>query len=124
MRLEFCLASSFTSTVAKVLGYQLLIIAVISLGFLIGGWQKAYSAFLGGLAAFIPNFYFALRVSGAAGQEAKKVLQSFYKGEFIKLMLTAFIFVLIMKIPNIEILPLMAGYSSALSVFWFALLLR
>ncbi len=88
------------------------------------GWQKAYSALLGGLAAFIPNFYFALRVSGSAGQDAKKVLHSFYKGEFIKLILTALIFVMIMQIPNIEILPLFAGYVAALSVFWFALLLR
>ncbi len=118
------MTSSVTSTVAKILSYQVLIITVVSLGFLVGGWQKAYSSLLGGVAAFIPNFYFAFKVSGSSGQEAKKVLQSFYKGEFIKLALTAVIFILIMQIPDIEILPLFAGYVSALSVFWFALLLR
>jgi ATP synthase protein I len=97
------------STVAKILCYQVLIIAVVSLAFVVGGWQKGLSAALGGLAAFVPNLYFALRVSGAAGQEAKKVLRSFYVGE---------------SVPRVEILPLMAGYIAALSIFWFALLMR
>lgn len=113
-----------TSTVAKILGYQLLIILVISLGFAIGEWQKALSPALGGLAAFIPNLYFALRIAGSGEQEARKILRSFYTGETVKLLLTAALFMLIFQIPNIEILPLLTGYIAALSVFWFALLLR
>lgn len=112
------------STVAKILCYQVLIIAVVSLAFVVGGWQKGLSAALGGLAAFVPNLYFALRVSGAAGQEAKKVLRSFYVGESVKLLLTVGLFILIFQIPRVEILPLMAGYIAALSIFWFALLMR
>jgi ATP synthase protein I len=112
------------STVAKILCYQVLIIAVVSLAFVVGGWQKALSAALGGLAAFVPNLYFALRVSGAAGQEAKKVLRSFYVGESVKLLLTVGLFIIIFQIPRVEILPLMAGYIAALSIFWFALLMR
>jgi ATP synthase protein I len=112
------------STVAKILGYQVLIISMTSLGFAVGGWQKAYYSALGGLAAFIPNLYFALKVSSAAGQEARKVLRSFYTGESVKLLLTAALFMLIFQIPNVEILPLFVGYAAALSVFWFALLMR
>ena len=118
------MAASSSSTVAKILGYQMLIIVAVSLGFAALGWQKAFSSALGGLAAFIPNLYFALRVAGSAEQDARKILRSFYVGESVKLLLTVTLFVLIFQIPNIEILPLMVGYVSALSVFWFALLMR
>lgn len=112
------------STVAKILGYQVLIITVLSLGFAVGGWQKAFSSALGGLAAFIPNLFFALRVSASAGQEPRKILRSFYAGESVKLFMTAALFVLIFQIPGLKIMPLLAGYIAALSVFWFALLMR
>jgi ATP synthase protein I len=119
-----CVAVRGLSTVAKILGYQVMIIAVVSLAFGVGGWHKAFSSALGGLAAFIPNLYFALRVAGSAEQDARKVLRSFYVGESVKLLLTVALFMLIFQIPNVEILPLMAGYVAALSVFWFALLLQ
>jgi ATP synthase protein I len=122
--LEIDLAVEVSSTVAKVLAYQFAIILVVSLGFALEGWPKALSSAMGGIAAFIPNLYFALRISGAAGQEAGKVLRSFYIGESVKLLLTALLFMLIIQIPNIDILPLLAGFISALSVFWFALLMR
>jgi ATP synthase protein I len=117
-------AASGSSTVAKILGYQILIIMAVGLGFAVGEWQKALSSVFGGLVAFIPNLYFALRITGSAGQEARKILQSFYTGEAVKLVLTAGLFMLIFQIPNIEILPMLAGYTTALSVFWFALLMR
>jgi len=79
---------------------------------------------IGGLAAFIPNMYFAFRIAGARNLEPGKILRSFYVGESVKLLLTAALFILILQIPTIEILPLLAGFSAALSVFWFALLMR
>ena len=118
------MAGRGSSTVARILSYQILIIMIVSMAFMMGGWQKAYSSILGGLAAFIPNVYFALRVTATAGQEAREILNSFYKGESVKLILTAVLFILILQIPNLEILPLFAGYASALTVFWFALLMR
>ncbi|MGZ8190633.1 MAG: ATP synthase subunit I [Methylococcaceae bacterium] len=113
------------STVSKILSAQILVIMIIAAGFVVaGGWQKALSPFLGGVAAFIPNLYFALRISRSAGQEARKIVRSFYAGESGKLLLTAALFAGILQIPNIEILPLLVGYIAALSVFWFALLMR
>jgi ATP synthase protein I len=117
-------AARGSSTVAKILGYQVLIIAVVSLGFGVGGSQKAFSATIGGFAALVPNLYFALRVAGSAEQDARKILRSFYVGESVKLLLTVALFMLIFQIPNIEILPLMTAYVAALSVFWFALLMQ
>ena len=51
------------STVSKILSYQVLIILIITAGFAFaGGWQQGLSSALGGVAAFIPNLYFALRI--------------------------------------------------------------
>ncbi len=113
------------STVIKIISYQLLVIIIMTAGFaLTGGKSSALSAVLGGAAAFIPNLYFALRVYKSAGQEARKIVNSFYAGESGKLLLTAGLFFMIFQLPNIEILVLLAVYMAALSVFWFALLMR
>ncbi len=113
------------STVSRILSYQLLIVLIIAVGFaLFGGWQQGLSSALGGVAAFIPNLYFALRVYKSEGKPARKIMNAFYAGESGKLLLTAALFILIFRVPNIAILPLLAGYIAALSVFWFALLMR
>ena len=113
------------STISKILSYQLLIILIITAGSAgFGGMHYAISTALGGVAAFVPNLYFALRIHKAAGLPARKVVNAFYAGESGKLILTAALFVLIFQVPNITILPLLLGYIAALSVFWFALLMR
>ena len=113
------------STVSKILSYQVLIIMIIAAGFaFVGGWQQGLSSALGGVAAFIPNLYFALRIYRSSGKPARKIVNSFYAGESGKLLLTAALFIMIFKVPNIEIIPLLSGYVTALSVFWFALLMR
>jgi ATP synthase protein I len=113
------------STVSKILHYQILIILVITAGFAFtGGWKQGLSSLLGGMAAFIPNLYFALRIVRSSGMPARKIVNSFYVGESGKLLLTAALFIMIFKVPNIKILPLLVGYIAALSVFWFALLMR
>ncbi|MFU8788911.1 MAG: ATP synthase subunit I [Methylobacter sp.] len=113
------------STVSKVINYQILIILIMTAVFsLIYGQSYGLSAALGGAAAFIPNLYFALRVHRSAGQEARKIVRSFYAGESGKLLLTGALFFIIFQFPNIQILPLLSVYIAALSVFWFALLMR
>lgn len=113
------------STVVRILSYQVLIILIVTAGFgVIAGEPQALSAFLGGMAAFIPNLYFALRIHRSAGQEARKIVNSFYAGESGKLLLTAALFIMIFQVSNIQILPLLVSYMAALSVFWFALLMR
>lgn len=113
------------STVVKILGLQIIVVLMICLGFyIVGGHSKVLSPFLGGIAAFLPNLYFALRMSRVTGQDAQKIVRSFYAGESGKLILTAILFVMIFQIPTIELLPLLTAYVAALSVFWFALIFR
>ena len=123
--MELSVADRKRSTVSKIISYQILVIIIMTAGFALAGARPyALSAALGGVAAFIPNLYFALRVRKSAGQEARKIVRSFYAGESGKLLLTAALFFMIFQLPNIEILPLLAVYMAALSVFWFALLMR
>ncbi len=113
------------SIVSKILTLQILIIIAVSSGFYIaGGSSKALSPLLGGLTAFIPNLYFTLRMVRSAGQDAQKIVRSFYAGESGKLVLTGLLFFMVFQVPNIELLPLLTGYVSALSIFWFALIMR
>ena len=119
------MADSKYSTVNKIISYQVLMILIMTAGFALTKERAVVlSAALGGVAAFIPNLYFALQVYKSAGQEARKIVKSFYLGESGKLLLTAALFFLIFQLPNIEILPLLTVYVAALSVFWFALLMR
>lgn len=119
------MGSGKRSTVSKILSHQVLIIFLTTAGFSLGmGWPQGMSSALGGVAAFVPNLYFALRMVKASGQPARKIVNSFYVGESGKLLLTAAMFILIFKVPNVEILPLFVGYITALSVFWFALIMR
>ncbi len=114
-----------SSAIGKILHYQLLIIAMVAVGFSITrDTGAALSSILGGLAAFIPNLYFVFRIHKSLGQGARKILNSFYIGESGKLLLTAMLFIIIFQFPNLEIFPLLTGYVTALSVFWFALLMR
>lgn len=113
------------ATVVKVLTYQMLIIVIVSVGFVLkGNEQQGLSAVLGGAAAFIPNLFFSLWTAKSAGQNAKKVVNAFYVGESGKLFLTIALFITIFQLTNIDILPLLVSYVAALSVFWFALLMR
>jgi ATP synthase protein I len=113
------------STVVKILSYQFLILLIITAGFaVIGNEQQALSAALGGIAAFVPNLCFSLWIQRSVGQNVRKMVNSFYVGESVKLLLTIMLFAMIFQIPNIQILALFVSYVAALSVFWFALLMR
>jgi ATP synthase protein I len=113
------------SVFAKVIVGQICIIlfAIIAFYFL-GNELSAKSAFYGGIAALIPNVYFARKVSQHKGQEAKKVVQSFYAGESGKLIMTAILFAVIFQDPRLDVIAMLTVYMSALTVFWFALLIR
>lgn len=113
------------SVVNKILVIQALIVLfVVACFFLFGSTLSVKSAFYGGLAALIPNWYFARKINKHKGQEVKKIVRSFYAGESGKLFITVIIFALIFQDPKIDILAVLTAYISALTVFWFALLIR
>ena len=113
------------SLIIKIIAYQILITFVVSVCFTLTLDEASGKfAFLGGLIAIIPNAYLGIRLVRSFKLEAKKFINSFYASESIKLVLTALFFLLVFRIPNVKLLPLLACYISTLSVFWFALLMR
>lgn len=118
-------SNAFASVVTKILKYQILVIFFVSLFFMLTlGLNLGLFSFLGGLIAFLPNLYFGWRLKKITQLETKKFINSFYRNETTKLLLNAFFFVLVFRIPDIKLLPLLTCYISTLSVFWFALLMR
>ena len=113
------------SVINKILvGQALIIMLVITSFFMFGDETSAKSALYGGLAALIPNWYFARKINKQQGQEARKIVRSFYTGESGKLILTAIVFALIFQDPEINFLAVMTAYIAALTVIWFALFIR
>jgi len=113
------------SVVNKILVGQILIVVVVAAGFFfLGSSISVKSALYGGFAALIPNWYFARKINKQQGQEARKIVRSFYAGESGKLFLTAILFALIFQDPVIDIVAILMTYIAALTVFWFALLIR
>jgi len=110
------------STVGRVLYAQvLMVVAVASVSLVIGGWEYAISPLIGSCLALFPNLFLAYKIYLARNSEAQTIVNAFYVGETIKLILTAALFSIVLQIPTVEFLPLLVGYVAVLSVFWFAL---
>ena len=110
------------STVGKILYAQVLMAAVVASGFLMmGGWNYAMSPLMGSCVALLPNLYFAYKVYLARNQQAQGIVNAFYAGETVKLILTVALFAIVLRIPSVDFLTLLIGYIAVLSVFWFAL---
>jgi len=95
---------------------------VVAAGFLwVGGWHYAMSPLIGSGIALLPNLFFAYKIYLARNLEAQGIVNAFYAGETIKLILTVALFSIALQIPSVDFLTLLAGYTAVLSVFWFAL---
>lgn len=118
-------ASPMFPAVKRLLHAQALVVAAsVGIAYAVGGEQAARSSLLGGLAAFLPNAYFAMRVGASQNKTAREIVRSFYVGETVKLVGTALLFGLVLQLPNVVFAPLIATFVAVLTVFWFALLLN
>ncbi|MCK4842458.1 MAG: ATP synthase subunit I [Methylococcales bacterium] len=112
------------STVKKILKLQVVVIVIVSLAFsVLGTVDMLISSILGGVTAFLPNLYFAYRMSLVKDRGAKKIVHSFYSGESRKILMTCALFALAFQVPNVQFFPLMVCFVAVLSVFWLALIL-
>lgn len=112
------------STVSKILIMQASVAVSVSMFFLFLATESmAISSFVGGLIAFLPNLYFAYRISLAKGASAKRIVRSFYSGESRKVLMTCVLFAVAFQVPGVQFFPLMVCYVAVLSVFWLALIL-
>ncbi len=111
--------------VRRVLQLQALTVLLVSASALAWGKYHGMSALLGGLIAFLPNAYFAVKFGRKdPGKTASQVVKAFYFGEATKLLFTALLFVIVFQLPGILPLPLFIAFAAVMAVFWVALLLR
>ncbi|MEW6989594.1 ATP synthase subunit I [Colwelliaceae bacterium 6441] len=84
-----------------------MLVSVLLLAFvtyLYWGQDYAISVLAGGAVTIIPNIFFALKAFRYAGaRSSEKVMESFYSGEKMKIVLTAILFALAFK--YLAILP-------------------
>jgi ATP synthase protein I len=99
---------------------QLALIISLPMIFYIKGQVFAYSVLIGTLISFVPNLYFVYRVFKYQGaRSARKILQSFYAGESIKLLLTALFFGLAFAlIEPLNVLAVFIGFISIQATSW------
>ena len=106
----------------QIIYWQLILIVGLALVlFLLQGMKSGLSALLGGLAYWLPTLLFVWRVfARATVRAAKQFLISFIAGEGIKLLLSAGLFVLIVKNMPVDLLSVLAGFIGAVVAFWVA----
>lgn len=94
------------------------LMALIAL--VVSGQVAFWSAMLGGLVCLMPNIYFArLLFRHAGARAAKKIVNSFYQGEALKLLLTIVLFILVFKLVKVIPWLFFAAFIVAQMVFWF-----
>ena len=93
--------------------------------YITGSKTSSISIVLGGVVWFIPNLYFAYKVfpNTKTALTPQRIVRNFYRAEVIKLLLSALIFIVILKIFAVAMLPFLTGYAAAQVSFWIASLL-
>ncbi|MCP4272266.1 MAG: F0F1 ATP synthase subunit I [Gammaproteobacteria bacterium] len=113
------LAQSGRAFAKRLLALQTLLAVTGTAGFLLIDFKAGYSAFIGGIICVVPNLVFVIyahRYGGA--RAAKHIVNSFYKGEALKLMLTAILFAGTFIFVPVSIGPLMTTYVVCLLAYW------
>lgn len=106
----------------RLLLVQLSVAVLIAfVGFFACDIKAAYSAAIGGLVCVVPNAYFVSKLFKHNGAHAaRQIVNGFYKGEAMKLILSITLFALVFKFLNINPLVFFVAYIAAQMVFWFA----
>lgn len=106
----------------QIIYWQLILIVGFAVVlFLLQNMKSGVSALLGGLAYWLPTLLFVWRVfTRTTARAAKQFLVAFIAGEGIKLLLSATLFVLIVKNMPVNVLSVLAGFVCAVIAFWVA----
>ncbi|MDX1836248.1 ATP synthase subunit I [Legionella taurinensis] len=110
-----------TSVVRSLLITQLLSTAGMALVlFLFYGQHEAISALLGGLVAVLPSFFFARTLFKHQGaRAAKKIINRFYAGEALKILISIGLFILVFTFYKVKPLAFFLTYIVVVLNFWF-----
>ncbi|MCU4676231.1 ATP synthase subunit I [Catenovulum sp. 2E275] len=86
-------------TACKIIGFQFLVVALISLVILfIQNKDAAVSTLVGGCCGVLPNFILAgFLFSTAGATQLKTTMRRFYRGSTLKLVITSLVLAIILK---------------------------
>ncbi|QOJ32891.1 MAG: ATP synthase subunit I [Gammaproteobacteria bacterium] len=103
-------------------GQAVLTLLVTAAAGWLGGTASARSALAGGCIGTVPALYQALRMfSVSAAEDPGRFMRAVYVGEFMKIVITAALFVAAIRIMRPQFLPLMAAYAVTFLAYWIAL---
>lgn len=117
---------AFNTTVkqyaSKVLFWQLVLIMGLALVFfLVSGLQAGVSTLAGGLTYWLPTLLFVWRLALQTRiPTAMRFIAEFFGGEALKLLLTAALFVLVVKLGHASLFYALFGLVVAVVGFWLA----
>lgn len=95
----------------------ILVLMYALITYIIWGITHFQSVIIGGFVVIIPNVFFALKAFRYAGaRSTKKVLESFYSGEKMKMLIMAILTALTFKILTIEPIAFFTSFSLVLVV--------
>lgn len=94
----------------------IIISSVITLFF--ADTKFAYSIGLGGCVWILPNFYFAYKLFHRIETRAKNFVSVFYRTELLKLVLSALLFIAIVKWLPVTLSAILIGYFISFATFW------
>ena len=109
----------------RLMGLQALVVIFVALAWGFSGFYAVLSALLGGAVCILPNSYFAHRffASGRKNSEPNKIVHAFYKGELVKLLMSAGLLLIIFIEFQIKMLPFLSGFVGATMGIWLMPLL-
>lgn len=100
-------------------------VIVLFLGLILRSWQITYSLLLGISLWALPNCYFANKLFRHLGKvSSASLLRIFYWAELIKLLLSGFFFVMMIKLLSVNIVALVIGYFISQFVFLARLIMK
>jgi ATP synthase protein I len=104
----------------RIVLYQLAGVVVLALIMtIIGGMNVGYAAFAGGMAYGLPNLFFVWAVFRFVRvDQMTQFVFAFFVGEMLKLLASAFLFILIVKNLPVSLLSTLAGFIGAIIAFW------
>ena len=107
--------------VYRVIGLQVIATVIVAAISLSVGKVHAYSALLGGLICVLPNLYFVRKTFAYSGaRAARQIVNAFYKGEAIKLVLTAVLFALVyVYVKPLEPAAMLIAFILVQTTNWF-----
>ena len=95
------------------------------LGEILHNWQMACTLVLGIFLWMLPNAYFASKVFRRLGRApSASLLSIFYRAEIIKLLLSGFFFVMMIKLVPVNFPALLTGYFIPQLIFWVRLIVK